>query len=369
MDSSPEIVYNYNILIIYGQRQLVFSILLTACIHVIHSLKLIRMAYKNIGILMVRGGIMVPASAFGSTGRKIRSVSYTKWGYIFIAPFFLIYTIFSLIPLLSTFYNSFFENYRVGLEQIGPKFVGFNNYVEIIKQGDLIKYFSNTMIIWLLGFIPQILVSLLLAVWFTDLSLKLKTTFFKSIIYMPNLIMASAFSMLFFALFSDNGPINYILMDLGLSQPYRFLANTVSTRALIALMNFLMWFGNTTILLMAGIMGIDTSIFESAQIDGARGFQIFTSITMPLLKPIFLYVLITSMIGGLQMFDVPQILTNGTGNPDRNSMTLIMFLNKHLYSKNVGMAGAVSVLLFIITAIMSALVFRIVTGNKKGQEG
>jgi len=312
---------------------------------------------------------MVPASALGNTGRKLKSVSYSKWGYIFIAPFFLIYTLFSLVPLISTFYNSFFENYRVGLEQIGPKFVGFNNYLELIKQGDIIKYFSNTMIIWLLGFIPQILVSLLLAVWFTDLTLRLKTSFFKSIIYMPNLIMASAFSMLFFALFSDNGPINSILLNLGLEEPYRFLSNTGSTRGLIAFMNFLMWFGNTTILLMAGIMGIDTSIFESAQIDGAKGYQIFARITMPLLKPIFLYVLITSMIGGLQMFDVPQILTNGTGNPDRNSMTLIMFLNKHLYSKNVGMAGAVSVLLFIITAIMSAFVFRIVAGNQKGTGG
>ena len=78
----------------------------------------------------------------------------------------------------------------------------------------------------------------------------------------------------------------------------------------------------------------------------------------------FVYVVITSLIGGLQLFDVPQILTNGTGDPMRSTMTLIMFLNKHLYSKNYGMAGALSVVLFIITGILSLVVFKI-TGNDK----
>jgi len=127
---------------------------------------------------------------------------------------------------------------------------------------------------------------------------------------------------------------------------------------LVALMNFLMWFGNTTILLMAGMMGIDTSLFEAAEVDGATSTQVFFKITLPLLKPILIYVMITSLIGGLQMFDVPQILTNGTGDPMRSTMTLIMYLNKHLFSKNYGMAGALSVLLFIITGALSLLVYK-----------
>ena len=107
------------------------------------------------------------------------------------------------------------------------------------------------------------------------------------------------------------------------------------------MMNCLMWFGNTTILLMAGMMGIDTSLFEAAEVDGATSTQVFFKITLPLLRPILVYVIITSLIGGLQLFDVPQILTNGTGDPMRSTMTLIMYLNKHLFSKNYGMAGAV----------------------------
>jgi multiple sugar transport system permease protein len=291
---------------------------------------------------------------------KKKFVNYAKWGYFFIAPFFIVYVLFSLIPLVTTFYDSFFENYRVGLMQVGPNFIGLKNYVSIFTESNVLSYAGNTLLLWVLNFVPQIIVSLLLAVWFTSYSLNLKgQQFFKTIIYMPNLIMASAFSMLFFTLFSDGGPINLLLVSKGiLASPIRYLSEIGWTRALISIMNFMMWFGNTTILLMSGIMGIDTSLFEAARIDGASSVKTFTKITMPLLTPIFVYVLITSMIGGIQLFDVPQILTNGNGSPDRTSMTLIMFLNKHLASKNFGVAGAVSVLIFFVTGILSLLVYR-----------
>ncbi len=289
-----------------------------------------------------------------------KAVSYNKWGYIFLLPFFIVYVIFQLIPLVSTIYNSFFQNYRSGLTQIGPSFVGLENYAKLLSSGELLTYFQNTMIMWLMGFIPQIIVSLLLAAWFSDPQLRLKgTRFFKTVIYLPNLIMAASFAMLFFTLFSDSGPINSILVSLGiLEKPFRFLSSRWSARTLVAFMNFLMWFGNTTILLLAGMLGIDPELFEAAEVDGATSTQIFFKITLPLLKPILIYVMITSLIGGLQMFDVPQVLTNATGDPMRSTMTLIMFLNKHLYSKNYGMAGALSVLMFIITGVLSLLVFR-----------
>jgi len=296
--------------------------------------------------------------------KKKSCVSYTKWGYIFLIPFFLVYTIFNLVPLVQTFYYSFFENYRSGLTTIGPNFVGFGNFVKIFSgSSDLFKYAGNTAIMWIIGFIPQIIISLLLAAWFTDLNLKLKgQRFFKTVIYLPNLIMASAFSMLFFTIFADGGPINGILQTLGIiDAPFRFFSSVGGTRGLVGLMNFLMWFGNTTILLMAGMMGIDPSLFEAAEVDGAKPMQIFRFITMPLLKPILVYVVITSLIGGIQMFDVPQILTAGDGSPNRSTKTLIMFLNDHLFSKNYGMAGALSVILFIITAILSVCVYYALT--------
>ncbi|HHV12359.1 MAG TPA: sugar ABC transporter permease [Clostridiales bacterium] len=289
---------------------------------------------------------------------KQKGVSYAKWGYLFLIPFFTVYIIFSLIPLISTFYNSFFENYMSGLKRIGPNFIGFENYKSILNA-DLLQYMNNTLIMWLMGFIPQIGVALLLAVWFSDLRLRLRATgVFKTIIYMPNLIMAAAFSMLFFTLFSDSGPVNNILMGMGaLGEPFRFLSSVWATRGLIAGMNFLMWFGNTTIVLMAAIMGIDGALLEAAAIDGASPWKVFSKVIIPSIRPILIYVIITSMIGGIQMFDIPQIFTKGAGSPDRQSMTLIMYLNNHLFSKNYGMGGALSVILFIISAILSVLVF------------
>ena len=292
--------------------------------------------------------------------KQSKVVQYNRWGYYFLIPFIVVYLLFQFVPLVTTIYNSFFENYRSGLKQIGPNFIGLGNYLKILSNADLWKYAGNTMIMWIIGFLPQIITSLLLGAWFTDPSLRLRgQRFFKTVIYLPNLIMASAFAMLFFTLFSDSGPVNSILMQLGiLSKPFTFLSSTTATRSLVGAMNYIMWFGNTTILLMAGMMGIDTALFEAAQVDGASSTQIFFRITLPLLRPILVYVLITSLIGGIQMFDVPQILTNGSGDPTRSTMTMIMWLNKHLYSKNFGMGGALSVLLFIITGVLSMIVYK-----------
>ena len=301
----------------------------------------------------------------GEKTNKKGSISYAKWGYIFIAPFFIIFAVFQLIPLASTIYYSFFEYYRSGLKVIGPSFVGLKNYVTLFAT-DLPKYFGNTLLLWIIGFIPQIAVSLLLAAWFTDLRLKLKgQTFFKTVIYMPNLIMASAFAMLFFALFSDNGPVNSVLLSMGiLDEPFSFMNSVWGNRGLVGLMNFLMWFGNTTIILMAAMMGISPSMFEAAQIDGATPNQTFWKITLPLIRPILVYTLVTSLIGGLQMFDVPQILTNGKGDPVRSSMTVVMYLNNFIgTSKNYGRAGAVSAIMFVICAVLCVVIMRTTRGD------
>lgn len=295
-----------------------------------------------------------------------KSVSYAKWGYIFVIPFFVVYIIFTLYPQIYTLYNSFFENYREGLTQIGPNYVGLRNYIELFSENNagyiaVFRYLGNTLWLWILGAVPQFLVALMLAVFFTSTRLNIKgKQIFKTVIYMPNLIMASAFSMLIFALFSQVGPINQLLISSGaINRPINFMGMKFTVQSLIVMMNFLMWFGNTTLLLMAGIQGIDECLFESARLDGANSFQVLWHITLPLLKPILTYTVITSLIGGIQMFDVPQVLTNGSGNPDNTSTTLIMYLNSFMgTSKNYGMAGALSVILFIVTGILSLVVFR-----------
>ena len=126
-----------------------------------------------------------------------KSINYGKWGYLFILPFFIIYLIFSLIPLVDTVRYSFFEYFRSGIKEIGPNFIGMANYISLLKS-DMFKYGANTLILWLIGFVPQIVVALVLAAWFTDARLKIRgKQFFKVVIYLPNLIMASAFALLF----------------------------------------------------------------------------------------------------------------------------------------------------------------------------
>lgn len=309
----------------------------------------------------------------GKQPLRRKGVSYAKWGYTFIAPFFIAYAVFHLAPQVLTVYNSFFENYREGLTQVGPNFVGLKNYATLFTPDssgsvDILKYAGNTVALWVGGAVPQILTALLLAIFFTSCRLRIKgQAFFKAVIYLPNLIMASAFSMLFYTLFSNVGPVNQLLMQLGWSDHViDFFAVKFTVRGLICLMNFLMWFGNTTILLMAGIMGIDQSLFEASTIDGASSLQTFFRVTLPLLTPILVYTIITALIGGLQMFDVPQVLTNGLGTPNRTSTTLIMYLNNYLgTSKNYGMAGAISVVVFILTALLSILVFKSLTRQRE----
>ena len=298
---------------------------------------------------------------------KRKSISYAKWGYIFLIPFFVVYVIFSLVPLVQTFYYSFID-YTVSQGQaqsvrqatdvasnvIDNGFCGLANYKEVIV-GDTPIFLSslkNTMILWIIGFIPQIAVSLLLAVWFTDIRLKLKATgFFKTVIYLPNVIMASAFSLLFYNIFTRSGPFDSLFN-------MQILETASGSRVVVGLINFIMWYGNTTILLMASIMVIDTSLYESAQIDGANPTQTFWSITIPLIKPIFAYVVVTSMIGGLQMYDVPYLVGGTGGGPKTVLLTLVFQIQKGKNS-NVSLVAALSVLIFIVSAILGFITLKI----------
>ena len=227
------------------------------------------------------GGLMVGSIFSARNSRDFIETGFIPLGMIgtslcmFLIPFMVVFVVFQLIPLVTTIYNSFFENYMSGLKQVGPNFIGLKNYVQLLTQGDLLKYFKNTMIMWIAGFIPQILLSLLLGAWFTNPSLKLKgQRFFKTVIYLPNLIMASAFSMLFFTLFANTGPVNSILVNIGIfKEPYQFMSHAGTVRGLVAMMNRMMWFGNTKILLMAGMMGISDSLYEAAEVDGATGLR------------------------------------------------------------------------------------------------
>lgn len=302
--------------------------------------------------------------AKANTYQRPHKLKYGKWGMIFILPFFIAYFIFQLYPLVMTFYTSFYSQYEDLFETV-VEFVGFNNYVKVFTEGHIIEYFGNTFLLWLLGFIPQILVSLLFASWFTDIRLKLKGTgAVKVILYLPNMLMASSIAVLFAKLFAVNGPVNNILVNALGNEPFDFLNSEWGIRLIIAFINFLMWTGNTTILLMAGIMGIDPALYEASSIDGASAGQQFRKITLPMLKPIMLYVLVTSMIGGLQLFDVPKLMTNDMGGPNGVAKTVVMDISEGIIgSGDIGLAGAESVILFFVAGVIGIFLFKLMQSD------
>ena len=300
------------------------------------------------------------------TKKKHKRVEYGRYGYFFIAPFFIAYLLFQLWPLINTFYYSTLSYYkRNGREFVS--FAGLENFKAIfgITAGEkayVVMYLKNTMIMWFCNFIPQILVSLLLAAWLTNTIVKLRAQgAYKIIVYLPSVVTAASVSVLFKALFSQYGPMTKTLRDLGIiSSQFDFMKSTPGSRGLIAFMLFWMWYGNTTLLLISGILGIDPSLYEAADIDGANGRRKFSSITLPLLKPIMLYVLITSAIGGLQMYDIPALFnvseTGLVGQPNDSTTTVAMYIMR-LYSSDVGKAAAISVFLFVITLAISLFFF------------
>ena len=297
--------------------------------------------------------------------KKRKTLSYAKWGYFFILPFFIVYAIFQLYPLITTFIYAF-QGVTQDITYTNTGWNNFDNFKQLftgIEANKWLVYFGQTMIMQFMGFIPQLIVSLVLAVWFTDSRLKIKgATFFKAVIYMPNLIMATAMASLFGSMFQTSGPFGQLWKKTGHTYSIFAASNKWALRWLVGLINFTMWFGNTTILLMAGVMGIDDSIFEAATIDGAGPIRTFKDITMPLLMPIFIYVFLTSLIGGIQMFDIPANLVknNVTGGSDNQIMTIIMYLNRYLTAspKDYGVAGALSILLFLVTGVLSFVIFK-----------
>lgn len=301
-------------------------------------------------------------------GRKKRKkkVSYGRYRYYFIAPFFITYLIFQLWPLINTFYYSTLSYYKRNGRQF-VDFAGIQNFLNVLgisagERAYVLSYLKNTLIMWGCNFIPQILVSLLLAVWLTDTKVKVKGTgAVKVIVYLPSIITAASVSVLFKALFSQYGPITQSLKNWGiLSSNFDFMSSVAGSRGLISTILWWMWFGNTTLLLISGVLGIDPGLFEAADIDGATGFKKFRYITLPLLKPIMLYTLVTSAIGGLQMYDIPALFnvpeTGLVGLPDDKTTTMAMYIMR-LYNSDVGKAAAVSVILFAVTLLVSLLLF------------
>jgi multiple sugar transport system permease protein len=236
----------------------------------------------------------------------------------------------------------------------------FDNFKAVLTSPSFQKAMSNTLIIWIFNFIPQILVALLLTAWFTNRHLKVRAQgLFKVLIYMPNIITAATIALLFYSLFGyPKGPINDIMLAFGwIDSPMNFHLQKWTARGVVAFIQFWMWYGHTMIILIAGVLGINPTLFEAAEIDGASATQIFFRVTLPRLKTILLYSLVTSMIGGLTMFDIPRLFL--LGGPDNATLTTSVYIYNQAFSGSYlyNRAAAASLIMFIIIAILSSFLF------------
>ena len=304
---------------------------------------------------------------------KKKTVEYGKYGVYFITPFFITFLIFQFYPLIYTFFRSFIYEEKKGRNAVTEVF-GLGNYTNYVfgagGGGEVWHAIAVTVVMWLLNFIPQILLSLLLAAWFTDIRCKLKGMgAYKVIMYMPNIITAATIAVLFFSLFDVHGSMTGLMRTLGIvGETETVLNKGWWTLLIIAFIQFWMWYGNTMIVLIAGILGINPSLYEAAMVDGASSRQQFFKITVPLLKPILQFTMVTSAIGGLQMYDIPALLNKGgpvvqVGDSAIMSTTTIVMLIKSYVSggnkQNFGRASAYSIILFAITLVVSMVFYKL----------
>jgi len=309
-----------------------------------------------------------------NTERKLaKRVSYAKYGYVFSLPFIIAFLIFSMYPLLYTVVIGFTDLQGVGVTDFnfnwnvegpdGNMLSPFHNFIDVFNSPLFRTALKNTIFIWMMNFIPQIVLSLALASWFTNKMLKLKCVgFFKVLFYMPNIITAASVAVLFSAMFAHPiGPMNDFLMRFGFADsPTHFLQNRAYAQGLTAFIQFWMWYGVTMIILVAGVMGISPTLFEAAAIDGANHFKTFFYVTLPSLRTVMLYTLVTSFVGGMQMFDIPFLFHEGTpGAPQNSTLTTSIFIYNQamLGMRRFNRAAAASVLMFILILICSAVLF------------
>jgi len=213
-----------------------------------------------------------------------------------------------------------------------------------------------------MNFIPQIFLALVLTAWFTRHRNKIKGQgAFKVLFYMPNIITAGSIAILFSALFMFAvGAVNYVLMSLGIiDEPFQFMNTRSSAQLIVAFIQFWMWYGYTMLILISGVLGLNPEMYEVSEIDGANSVQQFFYITLPNLKTILLYVLVTSTVGGLSMFDIPRLFHSTPGGPDNATSTLSLFIYNQAFAGRFmfNRAAAASLIVFVIIAVLSAVMF------------
>ncbi len=286
-----------------------------------------------------------------------------KYAYLFILPFFLIYVIFKLYPILSSFAISFYAD-ADPLSGKPAAFAGFDNYVRLFTSKYFYDYVGNTIIVWLFSIVPQLTLALVLSLILNERWVKGRVML-RSVYYFPNLVTPVTVGLLFNMLFGNpGGAVNNLLLSLYLTgQPIDFLHNPWTVRMVVGIAMCWQNFGYNIIFLTAGLNAISSDVYEAAEVDGANAWRKTMSITLPLLKPMLLYIMITSIIGGLQIFDVPKMFPENVADYTR---TMVLYMYESAFKRwQFGYGAAIAYGIFIIIAVFSLISLKVTNRKEK----
>lgn len=292
--------------------------------------------------------------------------------YLYIAPFFVLFAIFGAYPLGYTLWVSLHDWDLLAAEH---EFVGMENYTRLLADADFWNSVLNTMGIFVISTVPQ----LLLALWIANLlNRRIRArTMFRMGVLVPNITSTAAVAIIFAQLFSrDFGMINWLL-GLADIDGIDWKASKLTSWIAISTMVDWRWTGYNALIFLAAMQAIPRDLYESAALDGARPIRQFWSITVPLLKPTIIFCVIISTIGGLQLFTEPLLFNSGTspirGGPSRESQTMTMYMFENAFAPNFnfGYGSAIAWMLFaliVIVAVINVVVVRRLSGAGSGDE-
>ncbi|MET7459399.1 sugar ABC transporter permease [Nonomuraea sp. NPDC005501] len=274
--------------------------------------------------------------------------------YAYIAPFFLIFGVFGLLPLLFTFYVALFDWNPIG-EHV---FIGFDNFSRLLADTRFWNAAWNTISIWLLSTVPQLVLALGLAHLLNHARLRM-AVFFRMSMLVPYITSVAATTIVFAQMFDrDYGLLNWVLGWFGV-EPIDFVQSVWGSHVLIAVMVTWRWFGYTTLLYLASLQAIPRAVYEAAAVDGAGGWKQFRHISVPSLRPVIVFTIVTSTIGGLQIFTEPLLVSRSaplTCGPIRQCQTLTLFLYEQGFGQfQFGYGAAIGVALFVLVVAVASL--------------
>jgi len=279
-----------------------------------------------------------------------------RWGLLFISPWLVGFVVFGIFPILYTFYLSL-TRYS-GLRD--PVFIGTDNYSRMIGDPLFWKAAYNTLYYTLLAVPVGVVVALLLAM---AMNQKVReVTLYRAIFYLPSILPVFAISFVFVVLLNPGyGLVNWLLSAAGLPSP-NWLGDPAYTKIALVMIAQL-GAGQWALVFLAGLRGIPTELYESAEIDGAGAWRKFKSITLPLMTPVILYDIIIGLSFGLQVFTSAYILTGGgtrgAAGPDNSLLTFVYYVYKQAFQFGaMGYAATLSVVLFIVSVLLAGAVFR-----------